>query len=307
MGTAPGALGRPAQRAAPERRDEVLHYLRAVGPQVGVPTLASLFPDLARRELEELKLRFRRLTLGEDHLEVQELEWVQVGAVWAMDFTQLEVAIDGVFPFLLSVRDLASGYQLMALPAPAQDAELVVVPALTHLFQVAGAPLVLKNDNGGPLVAEPVQLVLETHQVVQLRSPPYTPEYNGACEAGIGQFKTHAHYLAAAQGGWTSDVAEAARQQGNRIVRASGQSAEDAWDARRPLAEDLRSRFRSSLRRLAGEEWTARGEPAIVHPNDRDALDRLVIGRALIEHDLLRTRRRRIPLPKSASFRPVLS
>lgn len=35
------------------------------------------------------------------------------------------------------------------------------------------------------------------------------------------------------------------------------------------------------------------------------AWSRLVIGRALVEHDLLRIRRRRMPLPKCASSRPV--
>ena len=37
--------------------------------------------------------------------------------MWAMDFTQLDAPIDGCFSHALVVRDLASGYLLMALAA----------------------------------------------------------------------------------------------------------------------------------------------------------------------------------------------
>src|SRR3990172_13252124 len=37
-------------------------------------------------------------------------------------------------------------------------------------------------------------------QVASLFSPPCTPGYNGACEAGIGSLKTHAHHHAARHG-----------------------------------------------------------------------------------------------------------
>lgn len=108
------ARGREAQRGTRELRDGLLAFLRAAGPQVGVPTLKRIFSGLARRQIEELKLRFRRLVLTDDQLLVHELEWTHPGTVWAMDFTEPPLPIDGLYRFVLVVRDLASGYTLMA-------------------------------------------------------------------------------------------------------------------------------------------------------------------------------------------------
>jgi len=46
--------------------------------------------------------------------------------------------------------------------------------------------LVLKCDNGSPLVAEAVRSLLERWGVVLLRSPAYCPAFNGSCERSLG-------------------------------------------------------------------------------------------------------------------------
>ena len=45
------------------------------------------------------------------------------GTVWAVDFAQAPQPIDGVYPYLLAVRDLASSKQLLWLPVEHADSE----------------------------------------------------------------------------------------------------------------------------------------------------------------------------------------
>jgi hypothetical protein len=72
--------------------------------------------------------------------------------------------------------------------------------------------------------------------VHHLRSPPERPEYNGACEAGIGSMKTRTHHQAALRdcsGQWSSDDAEAARCQANETARpwgASEPTPDQCWE-----------------------------------------------------------------------------
>jgi hypothetical protein len=80
------------------------------------------------------------------------LHWQVPGSVWAMDFTEAPAAIDGLFPYVLAVRDLASGRQLLWLPIRAGNGQETRW-ALASLFALHGAPLILKSDNGSPFDA----------------------------------------------------------------------------------------------------------------------------------------------------------
>ena len=54
-----------------------------------------------------------------------------------------------------------------------------------------------------------------------LLSPPGTPEYNGAVEAGIESLKTRAHFIAARNdppGEWTRDDVEGPRLMANETA-----------------------------------------------------------------------------------------
>ena len=64
--------------------------------------------------------------------------------MWAIDFTEAPAVIDGVFPYLLAVRDLASGQQLLLLPLP-EATSAGVVPALASLFVVLTLLLFYKH------------------------------------------------------------------------------------------------------------------------------------------------------------------
>jgi transposase InsO family protein len=109
------------------------------------------------------------------------LHWQTPGRVWAADFTEpslygslglLPIA-DG-YPYLLAVRDLASGCMLawQALPALTEE---VTSEALAGLFARHGAPLVLKMDNGSAFRPEAFKQFLETSGVIPLYSPLTCP------------------------------------------------------------------------------------------------------------------------------------
>src|SRR5262249_13604236 len=159
---------------------EVLQFVDAQGPGVGVPTLRQRFPGLARAELTDLLQRYRRVCTARWQEPARVLHWPVVGRVWAMDFAQPTCRgqdyglppIDGPYPYLLAVRDLASGYQLAWLPMTAATADLAC-EALARLFAVYGPPLVLKADHGPPFRAEQTKRFLAGFGVHFLFSPPY--------------------------------------------------------------------------------------------------------------------------------------
>lgn len=301
-GLAAAALGRPVQRSSREARRAVLAWLREVGPGIGLPTLQSRFMQIPRAELEDLLRRYRRVWRKRNERVVHVLHWQRPGAVWAMDFAFAPAPIDGIYPYLFAVRDLASGQQLLWQPV-LDTSSTVVREALSVLFIVQGAPLVLKSDNGPAFRSETVERLLDLWEVCSLFSPPGVPAYNGSCEAGIGSLKKRTVGVAQAHPGpWTSVDVEAARQQANRIARpwgAHGPVREQLWNQRQPLTGAERSAFRRTVACLQQEERRAEGIPeeGILDHYDQASLDRKAIGRALVAHDLLLFTRRRIPSP----------
>jgi transposase InsO family protein len=159
--------------------------MQDVGPQVGLPTMRATFPNIPRCELVDLRRDYRREFREGNRQATEELTWHTPGRVWAMDHAEPPRPIDGLYRALISVRDLASGMQLAWLPVPDETAE-TTVDALRALFAEHGPPLVLKSDNGPAFKSGLVKELLADWGVVPLRSPPVTPRYNGACEAGIG-------------------------------------------------------------------------------------------------------------------------
>ena len=193
---ASGALGRPLADSGAEQQQAVVSLLNRLGPGVSVSTLRARFPTMARSELAELLRCYRHLWRSQ-HTRVRHvLRWLRPGTVWAMDFTKAPSPIDGRFPYVLAVRDLASGRQLLWRPVRAESAE-VVIAELTALFLSHGAPWVMKTDNGSAFIAEVLARFLARWQVLTLFSPPRTPSYNGAIESSIGSLKTRSERLAA--------------------------------------------------------------------------------------------------------------
>jgi hypothetical protein len=298
------ALGRPILRAPRQERTAVIDLLNHLGPTIGVPTLRDCFPHLPRAVLTDLLQRYRRVWRSRYHQLLHVLHWQRAGVAWAMDFAQPPNPIDGKYPYLLGVRDLASGQQLLWLPIAHPTADEAVL-ALAPLFVIHGAPLVLKTDNGSPFCAQAMLAYLRCFDVLPLFSPPYWPRYNGAIEAGIASLKTRTEDHAKRHGRpacWTCDDVEAARLEANATARPKGPEGptpDRLWDARVLLTADDRTLFGTSV---SQERITARVElglsiEAELAVLDDRAVDRQAIRRALVEHDYLLFSRRRIPLP----------
>ena len=203
-------------------------------------------------ELADLLRRYRRLWRRRYLQCLQVLHWQVPGTVWAMDFAEAPHPIDGVYPYLLGVRDLASGQQLLWLPLRTATS-FETIGALEPLFLLHGAPLVLKTDNGSPFLADDTQAYLAGWGIEHLCSPPGTPRYNGAIEAGIGSLKTRTEQEATRHGHstrWSYDDVEAARAKANAEARPqgdSGPSPDEAWTTRRSISTAERMLFRAAV------------------------------------------------------------
>ena len=303
-GCSPRSWARPVIRASRADRSTVLDVLNYFGPATGLPTLRACFPQLLRAELHDLLRRFRRVWQRRHYEAMRILHWQVPGAVWAIDFSETTAPIDGEFPYLLAVRDLASGYQLLWQPcrqATADEAR----HALAMLFALYGAPLVLKSDNGSAFTAELTRALLHQPGVVPLFSPPYWPRYNGAAEAGIGSLKSRTQYHAARHdrpAQWTCDDVAAAQAEANATARPhgpTGPTPEQSWAGRRIIRDADRTLFQESVTRHR-DNLQAYPPISLEGPltdQEERARDRQAIQRALVEHHYLLFSRRRIPLP----------
>jgi transposase InsO family protein len=299
-GSTPHMLGRPVFRSSREQRNEVIHLIDELGPGIGLSTLRTCFPAMLRAELDDLLARYRRVWRKRNQEPLRVLHWPNAGRVWAIDFTGPLAPVDGLYPYLLAVRDLASGAQLLWLPT-ADPTAAVTVTALASLFATHGAPLVLKSDNGSAFIAEATRQLLDKFGVENLFSPPGMPEYNGSIEAGIGSLKTRTENHASRHGRpgqWTWDDVEAARWEANATARPHGQNGptpDERWATRQPIGVEERTHFRATVEHLRQEfEPTMEGSEEVMTCR---AKDRHAIRRALEQHGYLHYTRKRIPLP----------
>ena len=297
-------VGRPLELSARPERQVVLDLLKQLGPDTSLAFLREHFPTVARAELEDLLRRYRRVCARRYPPSLNVLQWTTPGAVWAMDFTEAPTAIDGKYPYLFAVRDLASGRQLLWQPVAAENAQQTRF-YLAMLFTLHGAPLVVKSDNGSAFRDEGVQALVASAGAILLYSPPRTPRYNGAIEASIGAMKKRTERQAAylgRVGQWTAEDAAAAQAEANAAPRSGdrrGPSRQELWQARRRLTQEERGLLQQTVARLRPQErfkegltqegpWTAAEERQI---------DRQAVCHALVEHGYLLFSRRRIPLP----------
>jgi transposase InsO family protein len=300
----PLPLGRPVVCSPREERNAVIDFLDEFGPQVGMPSLRECFPHMCRAELDDLLKRYRRVWRERNREPLRVLHWPVPGRVWAIDYAEPPQPIDGHFDYLLAVRDLATGMQLLWLPVEAATG-VNAAQGLATLFAHFGAPLVLKSDNGGHFTCPAVQDLLRDHQVECLFSPPYWPRYNGTIEAGIGALKDRTAARAARAshpGYWTWDDTAGAFQEANTQVRPhgpTGPNRQQLWGARLPITSDERSAFTACVQRHI--ETTKNAEGACVEAaNDVwsvRAMAREAIRLSLEERGYLHYTRRRILPP----------
>ena len=242
--------GRPCKQSSPSQRQEVLDWLDREGCHLGSPALRAAFPSLPRCELLELQRLWRMAYRAAHRVTMPRLTWHQPGSVWAMDHTHPPEPIDGIYPSILCVRDLASGMQLAWQPVPDETAGTTIT-VVESLFAAHGLPLVVKSDNGSAFKDQGFTDLLKQHRVVPLLSPPRTPRYNGSCEATNrhGKVRTD-HFAQRNHGGrWTTAAFEAARRQANELLRPKGHLAAN----RKPVLGRPSPRHRQATRRLGAK------------------------------------------------------
>jgi len=300
----PYPRGRPAPRSSRLLRNQVVQLLCLTGPSVGMPTLQAAFPTMPRSELKDILRRFRRVWQHQNQRLIHRLRWHRPGTVWAVDHLQPDRPIDGKYPYALSVRDLASHYQLAWEPVPDAGAETTIA-VLASLFWEHGTPLVLKSDNGSALIAEDTGDLLALWGILHLRNPRATPQYNdGSCEAAGGSQKKTTEdqaALAAHPGRWTREDFQRARPIRNRLGRPwghRGSTPEEVWQTREPITLPQRRQLNATVDRYRQEERTRRGIPDEAPLDAAHAsVDRVAISRALKQHGYLSLTRRLITPP----------
>ena len=302
--------GRPSAELSRAQRQEVEAYVAVVGPRVSLDALRRAFPDLVPAALEDLRQEWRLARRSGEHWLIHALRWQEPGWVWAVDFAEPPHPIDGEFPYLLLVRDLGSGQQLAAIPCRDATAR-TVQGVLEALIAIHGAPLVIKWDNDPAFREAELEALLRWLGILLLYSPPALPEYNGACEAGVGSIKTRTHHEAARHDRpqrWTSDDVEAARRQANEVARPwglRGPTRREKFTSGRAVPDALRRAFLGSYGANELQERDARGiaEGAELDHYEQASIDRVAIDRALTKHNILEYRRRRISLPFNSHSR----
>jgi transposase InsO family protein len=191
--------------------------------------------------------------------------------------------------------------QLAWQPA-AGEAAAAACAVLAGLFREHGPPLVLKVDNGPAFDSAELRKVLSQSGVEGLYSPAYTPQYNGAAEAGVGSLKgrTEAQALArGAPGEWTCEDAEAARQEANAACvgrRETSPTRAVMWAAREPLGAAARAAFQAEVLHRQQELPAAEAEESEGEGAEQGCPWRVVLRRALVALGCLVFSWRRIPL-----------
>ncbi len=299
-------LGRPAGRSPVYMRNQLIELLHLLGPQTGVPTLRAYFPEMPRDEIKDMLQRYRRIYIREDSMDVYALKWKKAGSIWSMDFTRPPKPVDGIYRYILTVRDLASGNCLLWLPCEGETSS-VARDALESLFKAHGSPLVIKSDNGSAFISGEISMLLAMYGVVHLLTPPYTPQYNGEVESGNGVLKIHAHYEAARHGRpgeWTCDDVAAARLKVNEVTRPCGHGGpnpKELWQSRKKISGKFRRCFLKTMstweREIRKELGYRPGEE--IGRQKKATVRRRAVRRALVGHGLLELRRQGITIPIS--------
>jgi transposase InsO family protein len=187
-----------------------------------------------------------------------------------------------------------------------------VIAELRWLFTLHGPPLILKTDNGSAFIDAGLRRELRRWGVGQLFSPPRRPQYNGSIEASIGSLKKRTQHQCELPGhpaSWTNKAVATAQLDANttaRPKRLKGFTPEQVWESRAELTPDDRVAFRATVEQYRREEQTRRGLLAAeaLSMTEQAAVDRVAFRRALVAHELLVFRRRRIP---SRITRPKLA
>jgi len=143
--------------------------------------------SVSRRELGWMVERVRHDLETGLRRQLQRIDWLTPGVVWAMDHTEYDLGVIGKI-YLHNMQDLGSRYKFLPMAGGYPVGE-EIAGYLSEKFDRYGAPLVLKRDNGGNLNHGVVNDVLSEFFVLPLNSPDYYAPYNGAIEESQREIK----------------------------------------------------------------------------------------------------------------------
>ncbi|MDA1195945.1 MAG: DDE-type integrase/transposase/recombinase [Planctomycetota bacterium] len=298
--------GRPPDEVPRARRQTLIRAMLKLGPHAGVPTLRAQFADVPYRFLAKMKRRLTRAITRRRGWYRKRLRWLRAGAVWATDFTKPAAGLWQEQDRLFLVRDLGSSAQLAAVACRGERGRTARA-VLLSLFLLFGAPLALKSDNGSAFRAHQTTELLAAHGVTPLFSPPYWPQYNGACERSGGTFKARVEYRARLRGRpgcWLPEDVDDALRVANTTARpwgATGPTPAEALRGRTPVTQSEREAFQATrARAIKNAVQTFKAETGTMPTCSQHAtIDRKATQLALCKHGYLEIRRGRLSTPIS--------
>lgn len=306
-----GVLGtkRPGPAPTPvpvSDRQGICVVLAALGAAANEHLIKRLFSAATYNVIRDMKRRFAAVCAKRARRGKSRLFWKGPGRAWAMDFTRATGRLEGRHTHLLMVRDLASGCRLASVACKGEKSS-TVLETLEVLFGALGAPLVIKHDGGPGFIAQRTQTFLDDHGVCSVRSPAYTPEYNGSIERSLGWDKERIEHIAelAGHGGyWTLEDIERARVQANATLlprSLQGKTPGQTFDARAAITAKEREAFKRTVSKLTKAELKKhQDESGILTVRVAfETIERRSIVRALVKHGYLFIRRGRISTPFS--------
>jgi hypothetical protein len=143
--------------------------------------------SLSRREIAFMAAEVRAELNDIHRRNLQRVEWLVPGVVWAIDGTEYTDAPGK--RQLMTVRDLCSKYLFRPMGTEWTPCGVEVGEHMATLWNENETPLFLKMDNGSNLVCQDTMIVLAENRVIPLISPPVYPRYNGSLENAQGDFK----------------------------------------------------------------------------------------------------------------------
>jgi transposase InsO family protein len=295
--------GRAVRRSPVDLRNLAawtLDVLEALGCQLTLRGLWSVFEEMPRSELTDIHDRYRRIQHHLHPPKIHTLTWPCPGSVWAMDHAVAPAPVDGIHPQIFALRDLSSGLTLCWEPVETASSRLVIA-SCEEAFLNSGLPLVIKSDNGSAFISEDLRDFLDSRGVKLLLSPVRKPQYNGSCEVGIRWLKTRSEREAmrlARPGRWRHEDMERAAFLSNHLPRRGGLSPQARWDARAAITPEARAAFLQTLqaeRPKVLQDLGLSGKSELTTLEERQ-VERHSIRRALVARGYLSFRRRTLPL-----------
>lgn len=260
----------PRARAGPKKvgplplaelREEITRLPHRTYRSAGARTLYRSYQErISRRQLTKMICQERQRKKQARRAHWRRLTWQEPNVAWALDATEYERDAVGNKLRLVGIQDLASSFVFdpvagFYLPG------FMIARQLRKLFELHGAPLFLKRDNGSNLNDPEVDLVLAQFGVIPLNSPRACPRYNGAIEKGLRHLKASLPRVLPTPVYWDLDqtipVIQTAVDRGNLLSRPR-------LKGRAPLEVYQRDRRRS---------WSRRGREEIfvwikIHADD---------------------------------------